>query len=126
MKSLSARIGSFLLIAVALTAPLYAQFKLEKTEPAANSTNDSAPKQIQIWFNEAPINNTVKINLTGPHGLVKLASLVINGSSISAAVVGTLPDGAYLVSWQSAGEAGHVQRGQFKFIVKTAYSVVHR
>jgi methionine-rich copper-binding protein CopC len=119
MKSRYRRISLVLLFVVALTIPLYAQMKIEKTEPVANSTNHIPPPQIQIWFNEAPVYGFTKINLAGPTGGVKLATLVFDGKSVSAAVVGVLANGAYVATWRSVGNAGHVQRGQFKFAVKT-------
>ena len=119
IKSRYRRISLVLLFVVAFTIPLHAQMKIEKTEPAANSMNNTPPQQIQIWFNEAPVYAFTRINLTGPIGGVKLAALVFDGQSVSAAVVGVLPDGAYVATWQSVGSNGHVQRGQFKFSVKT-------
>jgi methionine-rich copper-binding protein CopC len=119
MKSRYRRTGSVLLFLVTFSIPLHAQMKIEKTEPAANSMNTTPPTQIQIWFNEAPVFGFTKINLNGPTGGVKLAALVFDGKSVSAAVVGVLPDGAYIATWQSAGTAGRIQRGQFKFVVKT-------
>jgi methionine-rich copper-binding protein CopC len=119
MKSRYRRIGLVLPFLVAFTIPLQAQMKIEKTEPTANSMNTTPPRQIQIWFNEAPVYGFTKINLNGPTGDVKLAALVFDGRSVSAAVVGVLPDGAYIATWQSAGNGGHIQRGQFKFVVKT-------
>jgi methionine-rich copper-binding protein CopC len=112
-------VGLVLLLVVAFTVPLHAQMKIEKTEPAANSMNSTSPRQIQIWFNGAPAYGLTKINLTGPTGGVKLAALVFDGKSVSAAVVGVLPDGAYVATWQSAANGGRLQRGQFKFAVKT-------
>jgi methionine-rich copper-binding protein CopC len=119
MKSRYRRISLVLLFVVAFTIPLHAQMKIEKTEPAANSMNSTPPQQIQIWFNEAPVYAFTKINLTGPIGVVKLAALVFDGRSVSAAVVGVLPDGSYVATWQSVGNNGRVQRGQFRFSVKT-------
>ena len=119
MKSPYTRISSVLLFVVAFAIPLHAQMKIEKTEPAANSMNSIPPTQIQIWFNEAPVYGLTKINLNGPIGGVKLAALVFDGKSVSAAVVGVLPDGSYVATWQSVGNNGRVQRGQFRFSVKT-------
>jgi len=119
MKSPYTRISSVLLFVVAFAIPLHAQMKIESTDPAANSMNNIAPRQIQISFNEAPIFGLTKINLTGPTGGVKLAALVFDGKSVSAAVVGVLPDGTYIATWQSAGNNRQVRRGQFRFTVKT-------
>jgi methionine-rich copper-binding protein CopC len=119
MKTLYKGIRFVLLFVVAFTIPVYAQVKIEKTEPAANSMNNTSPRQIQIWFNESPVLGLTRINLTGPTGGVKLAAPVFDGRSVSAAVVGVLPDGAYVATWQAAGNSGRVQRGQFRFAVKT-------
>jgi len=119
MQTRYRRISIVLLFLASFIIPLHAQMKIQKTEPAANSMNNTPPKQIQIWFNEAPVYAFTKINVTGPIGGVKLAALVFDGQSVSAAVVGVLPDGAYVATWQSGGNNGHVQRGQFKFAVKT-------
>jgi methionine-rich copper-binding protein CopC len=118
MKSLG-RFTSALLLAMIFNLPLFSQLKIEKTEPPANSTNNIAPKQIQVWFKDATVIKAARINLTGPGGLVKLAIPVTDGRSISASIVGVIPDGAYLAVWQSAGIDGRVQRGQFRFTVKT-------
>src|SRR5262249_29689225 len=118
MKPRYRRISVVLLFVVTFTIPLHAQMKIEKSEPAANSMNNTSPKQNQIWFNEAPVYAFTKINVTGPIGGVKLTALVFDGQSVSAAVVGVLPDGAYVATWQSVGHNGRVQRGQFKFSVK--------
>ena len=119
MKSRYRRISLVLLLAVGFSIPLHAQMKVEKTEPAANSTNDVSPSQIQIRFTEMPAYGLTKINLNGPTGPIKLAALVFDGKSVSAAIVGVLPDGAYVATWQSTGSNARVQRGQFRFIVKT-------
>ena len=118
MKSLSGCACLILALAVAIAVPLYAQTKVERTEPPANSTNQIAPKQIQVWFNDLLPATSTLLNLAGPRGTVKLAVPVVDGRSISATVVGDLPDGAYLATWQWAGN-GRVQRGQFRFIVKS-------
>jgi methionine-rich copper-binding protein CopC len=119
MKSRYGRIGSALLFAVLFTIPLHAQMKIEKTEPAANSTNATSPSQIQIRFNEMPVYGTTKIDLIGPAGAMKLSALVFDSNAVSASVIGVLPDGAYVARWQSAAAGGRVQRGQFRFVVKT-------
>src|SRR5579884_2281185 len=103
MKSRSGCPGLALLFAVLFTAPLHAQMKIEKTEPAANSTTATSPSQIQIRFNEMPVYGTTKIDLIGPVGAMKLSALVFDGNTVSASVIGVLPDGAYVVRWQTAG-----------------------
>lgn len=119
MKLQSRSLVLVVLLAIALAVPLYAHMKIEKTEPAADSTIKAAPKQIQVWFNETPDIKVTKMNLVGPSGEAKLAAARVDGKSIAAAVAGTLPDGAYTATWQSAGDDGHLQKGEFKFTLKT-------
>ena len=109
----------FLLLAVALAVPLYAHMKIEKTEPATDSTISTAPKQIQVWFNETPDIKVTKMSLSGPSGEAKVAAPRVDGKAITAAVTGPLADGAYTATWQSAGDDGHLQKGEFKFTLKT-------
>jgi methionine-rich copper-binding protein CopC len=40
------------------------------------------------------------------------------GNSLAAEIKGVLVDGTYTVTWQSAGDDGHLQRAEFKFTVK--------
>jgi methionine-rich copper-binding protein CopC len=108
-----------LIAVIGLAIPLYAHMKIEKTARAADSTVNAPPKQIQVWFNETPDAKVTKMSLTGSSGAVKLGAPSVDGKSIAAAIVGALPDGAYNASWQSAGDDGHAQRGEFKFTVKT-------
>jgi methionine-rich copper-binding protein CopC len=37
---------------------------------------------------------------------------------MSATVDGATPDGTYTVSWQTAGDDGHVQKGDYTFSVR--------
>lgn len=113
------RIGFVLILAIALAIPLYAHMKIQKTEPATDSTVNAAPKQIGVWFDETPDIKVTKMSLSGPSGPAPLAAPRVDGKSISAAIAGSVPDGAYTASWQSAGDDGHVQKGEFKFTVKT-------
>jgi len=119
MKLRSRTIALVFTLVVMVAVPLYAHMKIEKTEPAADSTLKAAPKQIQVWFNEAPDVKVTKMDLTGPSGAMKLAPPRVDGKSIAATVQGPLSDGAYTATWQSAGDDGHVQKGEIKFTLRT-------
>jgi methionine-rich copper-binding protein CopC len=45
---------------------------------------------------------------------------VMGKMSLMASVGDAMPDGTYTVSWQSAGDDGHLQKGEFTFSVKQA------
>ena len=104
---------------VALTVSLSAHMALEKADPARDATVAATPKHVQLWFTQKPDLKVTKIDLEGPAGPVKLAAAHMMGAmSVMAAVDGELKDGAYSVSWQSAGDDGHVQKGKYAFQLK--------
>jgi len=109
------------LIAVAgvLAAPvvLSAHMKLEKATPAPDSTVSAPLKTIQMWFSEAPDPTVSKIEVVGPEGPVKATGLHAMEKSLMVTIDGPTPAGTYKVNWQSAGDDGHVQKGEFKFTV---------
>jgi methionine-rich copper-binding protein CopC len=106
-------------IAVAATTVALAHMKLAKSLPAADSTITSQPAKVQIWFTQAPDKAVSRLTLSGPAGEVKLGAVEVGADkSMSAAVQGATPDGAYKVAWQTAGDDGHVQKGQFAFTVR--------
>jgi methionine-rich copper-binding protein CopC len=109
-------------VAVAVsTATLLAHMKATKMEPAADSTVATSPTRVQVWFTQAPDPKVSKLELSGPAGAVKLTGLQITTEkSVVASVDGSLADGRYTARWQSAGDDGHVQKGEFAFTVKRA------
>ncbi|MGE0812397.1 MAG: copper resistance protein CopC [Vicinamibacterales bacterium] len=103
----------------ALSVTVLAHMKLSKTMPEADSTVTAAPAKVQMWFTEAPDKAVSKLTVTGPGGAVQLGTLTVgDDKSLSAAVEGSMGDGAYKVDWQSAGHDGHVQKGTFAFSVR--------
>ncbi|MGE0464601.1 MAG: copper resistance protein CopC [Vicinamibacterales bacterium] len=115
--------GGWLIVAliVAGTSTGFAHMKLSKTLPAADSTITSKPEKVQIWYTQTPDKAVSRLTLTGPSGAVSLGPVEVGADkSLSAAVQGATPDGAYKVSWQTAGDDGHVQKGEFAFTVRQA------
>jgi len=101
---------------------VFAHAKLQKSEPAAGAALTQAPKQIQLWFNEKLDASLSRITMSGPSGKVELGPPHAMGDRSLMAAIGTkLADGAYTVSWQTAGDDGHVVKGDFKFTVKAAH-----
>jgi methionine-rich copper-binding protein CopC len=110
---------AFLLL---LTAIPQAHTALTKSEPAAGKTVTAAPKQIQLWFNEKIDVALSKIELTGPSGKVELtAPHVMGDKSLMAGVSGKVGEGIYTIAWQTAGDDGHVVKGNVKFTLKLAH-----
>jgi methionine-rich copper-binding protein CopC len=116
------RVGAILIaLSLAAVATVVAHMKAAKSQPAADSTVTSSPARVQVWFTQAPDPKLSKLEVTGPAGAVKLNGFRVNDDkSIVATVEGTLADGRYTVRWQSAGDDGHVQKGEFAFSVKQA------
>jgi len=112
--------GIVLTALLAATAGLSAHMKFEKSEPAADATVTAPLKTIQVWFSEAPDTKVSKVELVGPNGPVKTMGLHAMDKSLMVMIDGAAPAGAYTVSWQSAGDDGHVQKGTFKFTLKAA------
>jgi copper resistance protein C len=105
-------------VILAISIPLFAHMQVEKSEPAAGSTVTTAPKMVQVWFSEAPDLKVSKMTLTGPSGPVELEAPKAIGHSLAAVIRGAVVNGAYTAAWQSAGDDGHLQKGEFKFTVK--------
>ncbi|HWW86736.1 MAG TPA: copper resistance CopC family protein [Vicinamibacterales bacterium] len=113
---------AFGLAVVALTALVQAHTKLEKSEPRAGAVVTAAPGQIQLWFNEKLDAAVSKIDLTSPSGKVDLGPAhAMADKSLMAAITGKLGDGTYTVGWQTAGDDGHVVKGDFTFTVKLSH-----
>ncbi len=112
-------LGVCAVLVLGASASLMAHMKLVKSEPAADSTVSASVKQIQVWFTQAPDMKVSKLELKGASGPVKLAPVhAMNDKSLMAMVETDLPNGAYTISWQSAGEDGHVQKGELAFTLK--------
>src|SRR5262245_31944530 len=108
--------GLAVLALVSAVAVVQAHAKLEKSEPTANATGNKAPTSVQMWFNEAPDLKVTKVELMGAAGKVELGPAHSMGkNNVMAAVVGKMGDGKYTVSWQTAGDDGHVEKGTFAF-----------
>jgi methionine-rich copper-binding protein CopC len=121
MNNWFSRLAILAVIVLVAAVPLAAHMKIEKTAPAANSTVTTAPTTIQVWFTEAPDVKVSRLELRGASGPVALTGLHVMGEkSLMATVSGTMTAGAYTLSWQSAGNDGHVQKGQFSFTLKAA------
>lgn len=116
------RVLSGALLAVVLvlasTTLLQAHMKLEKSEPAANAVVTKPLPHVQVFFTEAPDLKVSKLELKGPSPATKLVQLHVMDKSLMAVVEGEMPNGAYTISWQAAGNDGHIQKGDIAFTVK--------
>jgi methionine-rich copper-binding protein CopC len=116
--SLRRRLTLVLLLAMgAGVAELVAHLNVVRTSPANASTIAEAPARVQVWFSQQPAPRVSRLDLAGPAGAVPLGELQVDAKerSLAASVLGTLAPGRYEVTWRTAGDDGHVQRGTFSF-----------
>lgn len=118
MKTLKQATGivALAVATIAFTALLEAHMKVEKTVPAAGAAVKALPT-VSVDFSEPPDLKISKMEIKGPSDKTKLTGMHVMGKSLMAMVEGDKPDGSYTVSWQSAGDDGHVQKGDFTFSV---------
>lgn len=110
-----------IVLALGLAATVSAHMKLARSQPDANATLSAPPAAVKIWFTQMPDAAVSRLKLEGPAGPVALGKAeVARDKSLSAAVEGTVDDGTYTVSWQAAGDDGHLQKGTFTFTVRRA------
>jgi methionine-rich copper-binding protein CopC len=91
---------------------------LVKADPAVDTTVATAPKQVQLWFNERP-----EVALSGAtlmkedHSPVAVIKMIGTEDSLSVAgpVPVTLAPGRYMVMWKTGSRDGHVVRGTYYF-----------
>ncbi len=114
-------VATVMFCALVLSVIVQAHAKLEKSEPADKATLSAPPPHLQLWFNEKPDVKTSKIELRGTSGPVKLGPVhSMDAKTLMAVVSGDMPDGSYTASWQTAGNDGHVLKGEFTFSLKRA------
>ena len=106
---------------LAAAALVSAHMAYSKSMPAKDATVAESPEQLQVWFTQDPEPAVSRLSLEGPGGEIAIGETRVGEEkSLVAAVSGPLEPGAYTVSWRSAGDDGHVQRGDFSFAVRTA------
>lgn len=109
------------LLVAALVASVEAHMALKKAEPADRSTITAPPSAVTLWFTQKPDLAVSRVVLAGPGGEVKLGRLEAGKAmDLTAPVEGTLPDGAYRIEWQAAGDDGHIQKGSVAFALDRA------
>lgn len=106
------------LVAASIATPSATHFAVVKSTPALNATVTESPKRIQLWFSQVPVEAVSQIKLAGADKAdVALGKVVADkeSKSIYADVTAALKPGAYVATWRSAGDDGHVQNGELKF-----------
>ena len=114
-------VGWSLVLAVAFVAIAAAHMVVQKTMPEADAVLPQSPQHIQVWFTQSPDPAISRLTLEGAGGAVALGETEVRGDrSLMAMLPSRLDAGAYTVNWRTAGDDGHIQRGEFAFTVRAA------
>ena len=98
-----------------------AHAKLIRSRPGPFEVLDSAPAEVQLWFNERledEFNSIEVIDSTGRH--VEKGIAHVNRKDRTNLLVphGQLSSGSYVIRWRILSLDGHPARGRFIFTVK--------
>ena len=97
---------------------------LVSTVPVDGSTVATAPERVNLTFNEPARSLGTEVVVTAPDGrTISSGDPVLDGSSVSQAVAGALPAGAYTVTWRVTSADGHPLEGVFSFTATGATTV---
>jgi methionine-rich copper-binding protein CopC len=121
------RIGSVCTHAVVTTAVfmiaaavVMAHMALQKSAPEKDAVLSASPDEIQLWFTQEPDPAVSNVSLAGDQGEIELGDAKVMEEKSVAVSVPALDPGTYSVNWRSAGDDGHIQRGQFSFTIRAA------
>lgn len=99
----------------------WAHTQLVSSTPPAGSTITVSPKELRLWFNEAPELVMTVVTLADSGGrLVTLGPIerVIDSTlTLRVKVMSPLADGRYVVKWKTFGADGHAAQGEYSFLV---------
>src|SRR5438445_4404603 len=89
---------------------------LLQSDPAADSSLDSAPTSITLIFSEAVTPAGAGIRVFDPSGRQVAGAVSTRGSVLTAPIVSSWT-GTYVASWQVLAADAHPSRGAFRFVV---------
>ena len=99
----------------------FAHMKVAKTAPEEGATLNASPDTVRIWYTQEPDRAVSKMKLRGAGVEMELDVKADSDKSLTASLDAALSDGNYTVSWQTAGDDGHIQKGEFSFTVKSTH-----
>ncbi|MDP6609039.1 MAG: copper resistance protein CopC [Vicinamibacterales bacterium] len=110
-----------IVVTALLTAPaLFAHLAVTKTMPEADASV-APPSAVQVWFTQSPELSVSALSLKHDNMAVAIGDVTAGEDNSLVAEVGdTLASGSYTVEWRTAGDDGHVLRGEFAFQVSDA------
>jgi methionine-rich copper-binding protein CopC len=97
---------------------------LVSTDPVDGSTIAAAPARVTLTFNEPARSLGTEVVVTAPDGTtVSTGEPVVDGATVSQDVAGSLPAGAYAVTWRVTSADGHPLEGVLSFTATGATTV---
>lgn len=112
-----------LIATLLLPGLVWAHAELTKSEPGAKDVLTVLPKQLRLWFSEAPEVAVTTVDLVGPDSshvaLGKPGRMPDNPLGVTAPILGALKPGRYTVVWRTAAADGHPSHGSFSFYIST-------
>jgi methionine-rich copper-binding protein CopC len=106
------------LVSIAGLAGFALHMRLVKSFPTKGQVVHQIPADIQLWFSQAPELALTKVRLVGPEdATVNVAKAVATDDekSVKLAIMDSLPEGTYSVTWQTAAPDGHKVSGEYAF-----------
>lgn len=112
---------AFLIATLLNPLPAWAHAILVKSQPAKDETVSQAPKQIDLWFNDAVRSEYKALAVIDGSGKRvdnhDVEQTLTDGSHIHATVPNLAP-GTYTVRYRVVSEDTHIVTGKFEFTVK--------
>src|SRR5690606_39296473 len=93
-----------------------------RSEPAADSTVTTAPRELRLWFSQRPelAFTSARVSRAGTQvevGRAALGSSELEGVLVVLPIQEVLPPGNYDVAWRTMASDGHVITGEFSFSI---------
>lgn len=109
------------LLLVAAAGPAQAHNGLVSSDPADGATVAVAPDHVTLTFTEPAIALGTQVRVVSPAGVaVGVGDPVLTDTSVTQALDGDLPAGAYTVTWRVTSADGHPVEGALTFTAQGA------
>jgi len=115
-----AALAAVLVLLVAGAPVALAHDRVLSVDPADGASVAVAPDQVQLVLSEAPIALGTAVEVRGPDGgVVSVGDPVIADATVTQALGGERPAGAYTVVWRVVSSDGHPIDGTSTFTAQT-------
>lgn len=112
---LAALLGA-LLLALGLGSPAAAHDTLIGSDPPDGAVLDAAPGSLVLTFSSAQLDLGAAVAVTGADGSAWAdGAPVVDGSTVTQALVPQMPSGTYVAEWRSVSGDGHPISGSLSF-----------